>query len=101
MVDGISATDLYRVLLDMSPEPAPPIVEDRAVGAEPSRFWLAAQAALDMALIPVRESAALSGALAHPGHTFHQATDAARGAVTLAPSMRLATGSSLSGPIGG
>ena len=100
MADGVSVTDLYLVLLDKSPEPAPPAVDDWAAGAEPSRLWLAAQAALDMALIPVREAAALSGVLAHPGHAFHQATDVARGAAQLASSMRPANGSSLSGPIG-
>lgn len=100
MADGVSITDLYRVLLDTSPEPAPPVVDDWAAGAEPSRLWLAAQAVLDMALIPVREAATLSGVLVHPGRTFHQAIGVARGTAQLASSMRLATGSSLSGPIG-
>jgi WS/DGAT/MGAT family acyltransferase len=100
MADGVSGTDLYRVLLDTSPEPAPPVPDDWTAGAEPSRLWLATQAALDMALIPGREAAALGGVLAHPGHAFRQAADVARGAAQLASSMRLATGSSLSGPIG-
>ena len=100
MVDGISGTDMYRVVFDPSPEPAPPAADDRVVDAEPSPLWLAAQAALDMALIPMREAAALSGALAHPGRAARQAADMVRAAVKLAPSMRLAAGSSLSGPIG-
>jgi WS/DGAT/MGAT family acyltransferase len=100
MVDGVSGTDMYSVLFDLSPEPAPPVADDRVAAAEPSPLWLASQAALDMALIPLREAAALSGALAHPGCAARQATDMVRAAVKLAPAMRLATGSSLSGPIG-
>jgi diacylglycerol O-acyltransferase len=100
MADGVSITDLYRVLLDTSPEPAPPTADDWAAGAEPSRLWLAAQAIMDVALVPGQGAAALSGALAHPGRAVRQATDVARGAARLASSMRLASRSSLSGPIG-
>ena len=100
MVDGISGTDMNNVLFDLSPEPAPPAADDRVAVAEPSPLWLAAQAALDMVLIPVREAAALRGALAHPGRAARQVTDTVRAAVKLAPAMRLAAGSSLSGPIG-
>ena len=50
MVDGVSGTDLYRVIFDFSPEPSPPAADDRAVGAEPSPARLAAQAALDSML---------------------------------------------------
>jgi len=31
MVDGVSATDLYRVIFDTTPEPSPPAIEDRTV----------------------------------------------------------------------
>ena len=100
MADGVSITDLSRVLLDTSPEPAPPTADDWAAGAEPSSLRLAAQAILDVALVPGRGAAALSGALAHPHRAVRQATDVARGAARLASSMRLASRSSLSGPIG-
>ncbi len=100
MVDGVSATDLYRVILDFTPEPAPPAADNRVVGAEPSPLLLAAQAALDMALIPLRGAAALGGVVADPGRALQQATDTIRGAAKLAPSLWPATGSSLSGPIG-
>ena len=36
MVDGVSGTDLYRVIFDLSPEPSPPAADDRTVAAEPS-----------------------------------------------------------------
>ena len=100
VVDGVSATDLYRVILDFTPEPSPPAPDHRVVGAEPSPLLLAAQAALDMALIPLRGAAALSGVVADPGRAIRQATDTVRAAAKMAPSLWPATGSSLSGPIG-
>jgi WS/DGAT/MGAT family acyltransferase len=100
MVDGVSATDLYRVILDVRPEPAPPAPDHRVVGAEPSPLLLAAQAALDMVLIPLRGAAALGGAVADPGRSLRQATDTVRAFARFAPSLWPAAGSSLSGPIG-
>ncbi len=100
MVDGVSATDLYRVVFDASPEPPPPVADDRTVGPEPSPIALAAQAALDAVLLPLRETRALSGALANPGPAVQQAIDTARAMAKLAPSLLPATGSSLSGQIG-
>ena len=100
MVDGISATDLYRVIFDASPEPPPPAADNRTVGPEPSPIALAAQAALDAILLPLRETLALSGAVANPGRAIQQATGTARAMAKLAPSLLPATGSSLSGHIG-
>ena len=100
MVDGVSATDLYRVILDFTPEPSPAATDNRVVGAEPSSLLLAAQAALDMVLIPLRGAAALGSVVADPGRALQQATDTIRAAAKMAPSLWPATGSSLSGPIG-
>lgn len=100
MVDGISGTDLYRVILDPTPEPSPPIADDRTVGGEPSPVRLAAQAALDIVLLPAREAAAMGGAVAHPRRAVRQAADTARAVAKLVPSLWPATGSSLSGQIG-
>jgi WS/DGAT/MGAT family acyltransferase len=100
MADGILGTDLYRVIFDASPEPAPPVPDDRTVGAGPAPALLAAQALLDMVLLPVRGALALRGAMADPGRAIGQAADAVRAIVKLIPSLRPASGSSLSGPIG-
>ena len=69
------------------------------MSGEPSALWLAAQAALDMVMLPVREASALTGAVTNPGRTVRQAADTLRAIAKLAPSLRPATGSSLSGPI--
>jgi WS/DGAT/MGAT family acyltransferase len=59
MVDGVSGTDMYRVIFDASPEPASPAVDDQTVPPEPSPIWLAGQAALDMVFRPARGALAL------------------------------------------
>ncbi len=101
MVDGVSGTDLYRVIFDFSPEPSPPAVDDRPVGAEPSPLSLAAQATLDSVVLPVREALALTGTVAHdPGAAIRQAAETARAFAKLAPALWPTTGSSLNGPIG-
>jgi WS/DGAT/MGAT family acyltransferase len=100
MVDGVSGTDLYRVIFDLSPEPPPPMTDDRIVPPEPSSLWLAAQAALDMAVLPSKGAIALRDALARPGDAFRQASEAVRASAKLASAAWPAAGSSLSGPIG-
>ena len=101
MVDGISGTDLYRVIFDFSPEPAPPAaIGDRTPATEPSPLELATEAVLDDAVLPFREVLALSGVASQPGRAIRQAADTVRAFAKLAPAAWPATGSSLSGPIG-
>jgi WS/DGAT/MGAT family acyltransferase len=101
MVDGVSGTDLYRVIFDFTPESSPPAADDRFVAAEPSGLQLAAEAALDMVLMPVREAAAVTTAIAaDPQIALRQVTETVRGAAKLVPSLWPAPGSSLSGNIG-
>jgi WS/DGAT/MGAT family acyltransferase len=101
MVDGISATDLYRVIFDFTRDPAPPVADDRTVPPEPSALSLAVRAAADMVMLPAREASALSSAVAaNPGEAVRQVSDTARAIGRLAPSLRPAVGSSLSGQIG-
>jgi WS/DGAT/MGAT family acyltransferase len=101
MVDGISGTDLYRVIFDFTPDPAPPVADDRTVSSEPSALSLVVRAAADMVVLPVREASALSSAVVvHPGEAVRQVSDTVRAIGRLAPSLRPAVGSSLSGQIG-
>jgi WS/DGAT/MGAT family acyltransferase len=100
MVDGVSGTDMYRVIFDASREPSAPAVDDLVVSAEPSDLALVAQALMDTLLLPVREAAAFREALSRPGHIAAQATDTVRALAKLATSAHQATESSLIGPIG-
>jgi len=100
VVDGVSGTDLYRVIFDLTPEPSPPAPDHRTVHGEPAPTRLAAEAAVDAALIPLRGAAALGGVVADPGRSARQVTGTVRAAMKLAPALWPAGGSSLSGPIG-
>jgi diacylglycerol O-acyltransferase / wax synthase len=100
MVDGVAGTELYGVIFDFSPEPSSPASDERAVGTEPSSIELAAQAAMDNIMLPARDALALSSAMADPAGAARQAVAAVRAVAKLAPTLRPATGSSLSGPIG-
>jgi diacylglycerol O-acyltransferase / wax synthase len=115
MVDGISGADLYRVIFDFEPEPSAPATGglpapdgsgpgrpgNRPVAAEPSGPQLAAQAALDMVVMPLRGIVALTSSVAaNPGRALQQAVDTTRAAGNLARYVRPAPGSTLSGHIG-
>ena len=102
MVDGVSSTDLYRVIFSVTPElsPVPAVADDQAVDGEPSSVLLAAQAALDMVMLPGRQALALGRAVTDPRRTVAQAVGTARGIAKMAPSVRPAARSSLSGQIG-
>ena len=99
MVDGVSGADLYRVLMEPLPEPPQPAAGMPA-DQPPSAASLIAQAAADMAMLPVRDVRALSGAVTNPGQAIRQAADVARAIVRFSPSLWPAVGSSLSGNIG-
>jgi WS/DGAT/MGAT family acyltransferase len=101
MVDGVSGTDLYRVIFDFSPDPSPPVPDDRTVGPEPSRLRLAAQAAADTVVLPAREAIAAASAVAgNPARAVGQAAATVGAIVKLAPALWPVTGSSLNGHIG-
>ncbi len=102
MVDGVSGTDLYRVIFDLSPEaPLPSSGADTAPApAEPTSVALVASAAADLVTRPARGVLALAGALTRPRETVRQASQTARAVARLAASAWPATESSLSGSIG-
>jgi diacylglycerol O-acyltransferase / wax synthase len=100
MVDGVSGTDLYRAIFDLTPEPSPAVVDDQTVPPEPSDAALAAQATLDTLTLPVRDSLALSRALIDPQGAVRQAGNALRGMGKLTGALWPAPGSSLTGRIG-
>jgi diacylglycerol O-acyltransferase len=93
MVDGVSGTDLYRVVLDPDPVPAPPEPDDWRPAAPPSAVALALRAVGDLAVLPVRGGAAVIRMLRHP----RRVVTAGRGAVALAASLWPASPSTLSG----
>jgi diacylglycerol O-acyltransferase len=98
MVDGVSGTDVYRVMFDTLPEgdhPANP-----PVSPEPSTLELIYRAMGDALLLPVRSTRAILDMYAHPKATLVAASGTARALWKLAAAAPPATPSSLSGPIG-
>jgi diacylglycerol O-acyltransferase len=101
MVDGISGTDLYRVIFDLSPEPSPAAADDRMAPSEPSPLRLAAQAVSEAVAFPVKEALALTGMVAaDPGGAAGHAASTLRAAARLAPALWPVPATSLSGRIG-
>jgi diacylglycerol O-acyltransferase len=106
MVDGVAGTDLYRVLFDPSPRPAPHAVNNvapktmRRVPDPPSSARLAYQAALDLVALPAKTALAVNSALAQPGDAIRRIARTFRATAKLAASARPAVPSSLHGPIG-
>jgi WS/DGAT/MGAT family acyltransferase len=105
MVDGVSGTEVYRVIFDASPvAPRPTSVAPERAGwqppGEPSPARLAGQAVLDMMSLPARTARAVGAAISRPADAVRQASETARAAAKLATSAWPASSSSLSGPIG-
>jgi diacylglycerol O-acyltransferase / wax synthase len=101
MVDGVSGTDLYRVIFDLSPEPSPlPPAGDPHVPGEPSELSLLAAGALDMVGRSAAGVLAVANSLLRPGEIAGQATGVTRAIAKLADSAQPAAPSSLCGPIG-
>jgi WS/DGAT/MGAT family acyltransferase len=101
VVDGVSGTDLYRVIFDASPDPPSlPAVPDRPAPPEPSGLELAARAALSGALLPLREGGAIQRVLANPELAVRRAASTARGLAQYASALPPAADSSLTGPVG-
>jgi WS/DGAT/MGAT family acyltransferase len=100
MVDGVSGTDLYRVIFDSTREMAPPSTDTSSVGKPPSALKLATQAAVDMMFLPAKTTLALASAAAQPERAVRQLQEIARAAAKLTAGAWPAASSSLSGPIG-
>ena len=101
MVDGVSGTQLYHLLLSTSPDD---VTIDEAApwqgAALPSRLAVTADAAAQLVLSPVRLARLAGSAARTPSHTLHHLAETARGAVALAGAVRPAHDSTLLGPIG-
>lgn len=100
MVDGVSGTDLYRVIFDAAPEAMPSAMRTIGAGKPPSALWLATQAAVDTMFLPAKMTLALATAAVQPVRSMSQLWQIARATARLTAGGRPAVSSSLSGLIG-
>ncbi|WP_199584399.1 wax ester/triacylglycerol synthase family O-acyltransferase [Blastococcus sp. TF02A-30] len=101
MVDGISGTDLYRVVFDATPEPGAPAPDDWHPEPPPSDLALASAAALDLLRLPAKQARALLAAARRPRALGRTAARTARGVASLAGALVPASRTSLSGALSG
>jgi diacylglycerol O-acyltransferase len=97
MVDGVSGTDVYRVMFDTPPDGELPAASRSS--PEPSTPELISRAIGDALLLPLRSTRALARLWIHPKATLAAASGTTRAFWTLVAAP-LATPSSLTGPIG-
>ena len=99
MVDGVSGTDLYGVVLDPTPTPRTPEPDDWRPEPEPTNLALATRALAGLAVNPVTLVRAATGALRQPGVLLGRTRDTARGLAALSGALLPAGRSSLTGPL--
>jgi diacylglycerol O-acyltransferase len=100
MVDGVSGTDLLSVIMDASPNPAPPLADDWVPDPAPARSRLAATAVVEMMLSPYEQLRAVRASTRVPRQALSQLGDMAQGVRSMAGLVRRTPLSTLNGPIG-
>jgi len=100
MVDGVSGTDLLSVIMDASPNPAPPPADDWVPDPAPARSRLAAEAVVEMMLSPYEQLRAVRASTRVPRQALSQLGDMAQGIRSMAGLVRRTPLSTLNGPIG-
>jgi WS/DGAT/MGAT family acyltransferase len=100
LVDGVSGTDLFAVLLDTQPDPTPAAPEPWEPEPEPSDFQLLAGAAGDMVIHPYEQFRAAQATTPGWREAAATACDLLRGAASVAGVMRPPGQSTLNGRIG-
>jgi diacylglycerol O-acyltransferase len=101
LVDGVSGTDLYQLVLDPTPTPRPPVPDTWSPGRPPSTLAVTTRAAWELATSPVTAARAVAASLTSPRRLARTAVGTARGLLTMAPALRPVRHTSLTGPLEG
>ena len=101
MADGVSGTDLYQLLLDVTPTPRPAVPDTWHPADPPSTLAFTAEAVRDVILSPFAAVAAVSRALRAPAQVARASVRSARGLLALAGASVPVHSTSLTGPLDG
>ncbi len=101
LVDGISGTDLYQLVLDTTRTPRAPVPDTWHPDAPPSTLSLTTRAVWELAASPVLAARAMAGAVATPRMLAHRSVETARGLLTMTGALRPVQSTSLTGPLEG
>ncbi len=101
MVDGVSGTDLYRLVLDASPTPRDPVPDDWKPATPASALEFTAAAVLDAVASPVHLARAAAGALTAPVRLARTTFVSAQGLLKLSTAARPVHATSLTGTLDG
>lgn len=101
LVDGVSGTDLYQLVLDPTPTPREPVPDDWVPATPPSTVTVTARAAWELATSPLPAARAVAGTLTSPRRLVRASARTVRGALAITTALRPVRATSLTGPLEG
>jgi diacylglycerol O-acyltransferase len=101
VVDGVSGTDLYELVLDPSPDPRPVVPDTWTPAEPPSTTAGGARAAWDLATTPLTAGRAVAGMLAAPRRLARASVENLQGLRAMGSALRPVDPTSLTGPLEG
>lgn len=101
VVDGVSGTDLYRLVLDPSPTPRDPVPDEWTPATPSSELTFTASALLELASSPIEALRGAASALRSPRRLIRTAAATAQGVWDLTLAARPVHQTSLTGALDG